>query len=166
MDGQQLYQDGAQRIMAYLKQAFGKRFQAYYLGAPDAIPQSAFPCIIVQKLSGTTMVGPTMTDDVTEKVAIHVVADQKIGFNTPNTDDTTMRQIQTFIEGRDPDTGYYLPTSVLFVLRTNLTQDSRIINCDMVTHYDVSWNRDKTAAVAQGVIMCTITERIIVLNRT
>src|SRR5690348_13638013 len=128
---QQLYPDAAQRIMKIVQSVFGPAgevFKDYFLGTPDNLDpaQDLFPFVIVDKVGGTYKVGPLQADDITEHVYIHIVADLKTGFNAPPQDNVVKRQLQTYVEGRDPTTGYLLTTSLLYGLRTNLTLNSPV----------------------------------------
>jgi hypothetical protein len=177
MDGQPLALDGAQRIMGIVKQTFGDVFHAYFIGLPDNLtpPQDAFPFVIVDKAAGSYNIGPTQTDEVTESIYIHIFADVKTGFGSPPDDDTVKRQLQTLVEGRDPTTGYLLPTSLMYALRTHLTLQNSYaqldvpgfvtINNDITISYDGA-KRSDWPETREAVIDVTITERLIVPNRT
>src|SRR2546423_5191033 len=143
MDGQQLSPDAARRIMPIVQGVSGPQgniMQAYFTGLPDTLnmPQSAFPCVIVDKAAGTYKVGPTGADDITEHVYVHVLVDVKTGFGSPPQDDTVKRQLQTYIEGRDPSTGNLLPTSLMYGLRRYITLQSQSVPGLVTINNDVS----------------------------
>ncbi len=85
------------------------------------------------------------------------------------------RKLQTLVEGRDPTTGYLLPTSLMYALRTHLTLQNPYaelevpgfvtINNDVTISYDGA-KRPEWPETREAVIDVTITERLIVLNRT
>jgi|SRR5665213_3370898 len=172
MADQLLFPDAAQRIMSLIRTTYGDTFKAYFLGVPDdfLIPEAGYPACIVQKTVGTFKVGPTTADDITEQVYIHLIVNNKTGFGAPDSDYTIMRQLQTFVEGRDPTNGYLLPNTLMFALRTNLTLKTTIapglvtINNDVHINYDVA-ERKNMPTTTEAVIDVTVTERQIVLNR-
>jgi len=175
MDGQQLYPDAAQRIMAIVQEVFGPQgniMQAYFTGLPDSLnmPEAAFPCVIVDKAAGTYKVGPTGADDITEHVYVHILVDVKTGFGTPPSDDTVKRQLQTYIEGRDPTTGMLLPTSLMYGLRRHITLQSQSVPGIVTINNDVSISYDATQRpdmpeTREAVIDIAVTERQTVLVR-
>jgi hypothetical protein len=171
---QQQYPDASQRIMAVVKKATRGLFSpdSYFLGMPDnfAPAVSAFPLVIVDTVTEDYKVGPTTGDDVTEVVYIHVMADLKIGLGAPDTDNSVKRQLKTFISGRDPTTGYLLPTSLMYALRTNLTLSSGpvpglvTINNDIHVTYAESHYKN-LPETRDAVIEITVYERQMILNR-
>lgn len=156
--------DASQNIRNMIQDRFKSLFNAYYIGIPDAIPEAAMPCVIIQKNSGTITVGATMTDERIEDIEIHIAFNGKIGWGTVSDDDTVMRQLQNFIEGLDPTTGYYLDGSLMGVLRTNLTIGSTIINNDMSINYDITPRTDQPS-ICEAIVTITIEERVLVPNR-
>jgi hypothetical protein len=171
MNVEPMYPDAAQRIMAIVKSTFGTTF-TYYLGMPDNFmpAQDAYPIVIVDKSAGTFKVGPTTADDITEHVFIHIMVDVKTGFGAPDDDNNVKRQLQTYVEGRDPTTGYLLPRTFMYALRTHLTLNSQsvagivTINNDINISYD-SVQRQNQPETREAVIDITVTERQMVLNR-
>ena len=171
-DDQQLYPDAAQRIMTLMKNAFGPEgevFNAYFLGLPNdtLIAEDAFPCMIVDKVVGTYKVGPTMTDDITEDVYIHIMVDVKTGFGRPEADNPVKRQLQTLVEGRDPSTGSLLPGTVMYAVRKNLTLNSPTaanlptINNEVHISYDAP-KRPDMPETREAIITITVSERQII----
>lgn len=169
---EQTYPDAATRIMAIVKAACGARFNAYFIGLPDNFmpPDSAFPLVIVDTVGEDYKVGPTTADDMTETVYIHVMVDIKTGLGAPDTDNSVKRQLKNFISGRDPATGYFLPNTLMYALRTHLTLSSAPVP-GMVTI-----NNDVRVTYAEGhyknlpetrdaVIEMTVYERQMVPNR-
>jgi hypothetical protein len=177
MDNQPLYPDAAQRIMSIVRSIFGPEgdvIHVYSLGVPDnlVIPTDAYPYVIVDKAAGTYSLkdAPTGTDSVTEHVYVHILLDAKVGFGAPPSDDTVKRQLQTLVEGRDPTTGYLLPTSLMYGLRTYITLQSQsvpglaTINNEISISYDAP-QRPDMPETREAVIDITVTERQVVLNR-
>lgn len=175
MDGQQLYPDAAQRIMSIVQEVFGSAgnlIHAYFTGLPDDFTpaQDAFPMIVVDKVAGTYKAGPTGADDITEHVYVHFFVDVKTGFGAPSTDDTVKRQLQTYVEGRDPTTGMLLPTSLMYGLRHHITLQSQsvpgvvTINNDINVSYDAP-KRANWPETREAVVDVSVTERQAVLTR-
>jgi len=164
MDGQNVYLDGAQRLKNVVEGVFGQLFKAYFIGSPDVIPEAALPAVVFQKVSGKVTLGPTMTDELTETVMAHFLVNGKDGFGTPDDDNTVMRQLFTLIEGRDPATGQYLPTSLMYAIRQNLTLDETVITHEETINYDVTPRVDQPTIV-EAIVTVAIQERVLVPNR-
>lgn len=172
MNEQNLYPDAAQRVMTIIKAATEGLFHAYFLGLPDSFmpAQSAFPLVIVDKVTGSYKVGPTGADDIVETVYVHVMVDVKTGFGAPDSDNTIKRQLQTFVEGRDPTTGMLLPNTLMYALRTHLTLSSPVvpglipIDNEIRVTYDEGHYKD-LPETREAVIEITVTERQMVPNR-
>jgi hypothetical protein len=165
MEESQVYLDGAQRLRNVIEDKFGDTFNAYFIGSPDIIPNAAMPCIVFHKIAGKVSLGATMTDDLVEQVLIHILVNGKSGFGSPDNDDTVERQLFTLVEGRDPSTGNYLPTSIMYAIRQNLTLSSTVINHDEEMNYNITERPDQPS-IQEAIITVTIYERIIVANRT
>jgi hypothetical protein len=160
-----VYLDGAQRLKNIIHEQFGNLFHAYFVGTPEVIPEAAMPCVVLQKVSGSVSAGATMTDDLQETVMVHLLVNGKDGFGSPDSDDTVMRQLFTLVEGRDPTSGQYLKTSVLYAIRHNLTLDETVINHNEDINYDVTPRSDQPT-VNECVVTVSIHERVLVPNRT
>ncbi len=173
------YPDAAARIMNLVQSVYGPAgniIHGYSLGVPDPnnilLGKDAFPYIIVDKTAGTYSLknAPTSTDDVTEHVYIHLLVDAVAGLGAPDSVDTVKRQLQLLIEGRDPTTGYLLPNTLMYGLRTYITLQSQAvpgivtINSDISISYD-NPPRPNMAETREAVIDITVTERQVVLNR-
>lgn len=171
MDGQTSYPDAAQRIMNIVQATCGTRF-TYFLGLPDQaiFPEDAFPVIVVDKTVGTFEVGPTTADDITEAVYIHLILDLKTGMGGPDTVNTVKRQLQLFVEGRDPATGYLATNTIMYALRSNLTLNSApvpgqvTINNNIRVAYDKGEYKDMPET-REAVIEVTVYERLMIPDR-
>lgn len=172
MADQQLYPDAAQRIMAVIKNVCGVSAFTYFLGLPDnlVIPKAAFPVVIVDKVTGTYKVGPTDADDITEVVYVRLMLDIDTGLGSPDSDNTVKRQLQTLVEGRNPTTGYLLPNTLMFALRTNLTLNSasvpgiNTINNEINISYNEGHYKDMPET-REAILEITIYERQRIPNR-
>ena len=166
MDLGDAYLDGAQRLKNAIEKQFGSLFNAYFVGAPvDVIPDAAMPAIVFQKVSGKVVASATGTDDLTEVIMVHLLVNGKDGFGTPDDDNNVMRQLFTLVEGRDPDTANYMPTTIMGVIRQNFTLDETVINHDEQVNYDVTPRQDQPTVV-ECIITVTMYERVLVGNRT
>lgn len=165
MDEAQIYLDGAQRLKNVVEQQCGSLFKAYFVGSPDAIPEAALPCIIFHKIAGKISISTqTATDDLIEQVLIHIIVNGKDGFGSPDDDDNVERQLFTMVEGRDPQTGYYLPTSIMYAIRQNLTLSNTVYNHDESLNYNVT-ERPEQPNLVEAIITATIYEHVLVVNR-
>lgn len=166
MDDAQVYLDGAQRLKNVVEAQCGSLFKEYFIGVPDAIPEAALPCVILYKVAGKISLSQrTGTDDLVEQVMIHIILNGKDGFGTPDDDNTVMRQLFTTVEGRDPQTGNYLPTSIMYAIRQNLTLGGSVYNHDEEMNYDVTPRPDQPNLV-EAIITVTIYEHVTQLTRT
>lgn len=180
MDNQPMYPDAAQRIMSIVQQVFGPAgnlIHYYSLGLPDQIDKvfiakDAFPYVIVDKVGGTFSLkdAPTSTDSLIEHVYVHILVDAAIGFGAPETDNTVKRQLMTLVEGRDPTTGYLLPTSLMYGLRTYITLQSQSVPglIPIMNEVSISYDEPKRPNMPEtreAVIDITVTERQVVLDR-
>lgn len=165
MDDSQVFLDGAQRLKNVVEAQCGSLFKAYFIGVPDAIPEAAMPCVIFYKVAGKISLSQrTGTDDLVEQVMIHILLNGKDGFGTPDDDDTVMRQLFTTVEGRDPQNGNYLPTSIMYAIRQNLTLSGTVYNHDEEMNYSVT-SRPEQPNIVEAIITATIYEHVTVLNR-
>lgn len=166
MEDSQVYLDGAQRLKNVVESNFGTLFNAYFIGAPDAIPEAAMPCVVFHKIAGKISTSQrTMTDDMVEQVLIHIIVNGKDGFGTPDDDNTVERQLFTLIEGRDPSTGNYLQTTIMYAIRQNLTLSETVYNHEEEINYNVT-QRPEQPNLMEAIITATIYEHVDVLNRT
>jgi hypothetical protein len=164
-DSQQLYEkDSITRIVELLEATFNDEYT--YFEATPATPPAAdeYPLMIVQKMSGTAVVGPTSTDEVTEEITITVALDKADDVGSANERTTTLRHLQNVIEGQDPATGYYKTDTVLHVLRTYLTANQWFINSNVTISYNQTPRGDQTT-LAIANVKCATWRRVIVPGR-
>lgn len=175
MDPQPQYPDAAQRIKAIIMDAAGSTFHdgaSIYIGLPDNFtpPQSAFPICIIDTVGEKYEVGPTTADNMTETVYVHIMVDTVTGLGAPDSDNNVKRQLKTFVSGRDPTTGYFLPTSIMYALRTHLTLSSSsvpglvTINNNISVSYSEAHYKD-LPETRDAVIEITVQEIQMVPNR-
>lgn len=159
--------DGAETIRNLLLTAFANTFNAYFIGKPDFFPEAVFPCIVIQKIQSSYRASATMTDDVVTRIQIHVLANGKIGWGTPDDDDTAMRTIYNIVEARDPTSGFLLKNTIVATLRQNITFTSTIIDNDIDVNYDITdRSENQLPELVEGIVTVETTERVFFPNRT
>ncbi|MBS4040414.1 MAG: hypothetical protein KGZ81_07425 [Flavobacteriales bacterium] len=161
----QTYLDGAQLIRNIAQETFGDIFKEYFLGAPDDIPESALPCVVIQKVSGTFSSSATSTDDRTEEIVIVLNVNGKDGFGNPSSEDTVMRQLSNYIEEIDPATGSFKPTTLMGMLRRNLSLNGNVIDSSAEINYDVNMTPDQDT-IYQAFVTVTLLRRVYITDRS
>lgn len=142
MDQQNFYKDGSLLMLELLKATFGNRFKEYFLGAPTLIPASAYPCVIVQTTDSQVSQKRSATgmDKLNETIQIlfyeSSINDDEASVNQ----DSTARRMYQYIQGRDPQTGFFADGTAMYALRTNLTLPNNAmptqIDSDIAVQYD------------------------------
>lgn len=155
-----------ERIKAMLEKTFGSVFKVYYLGGPDMIPEAALPCVIIDKVGSklTADGAATMTDDRTEQVLVHMLVNGKDGFGTDDSEGTVAHQLETLVEGIDKTNGQYLPNTILYAIRQNLTLDSSIIDHSEDVNYAATTRTDQPT-IREALITITAISRVFAPNR-
>lgn len=108
-------------IIDLLKAQFGDTFKAYYFGDPIMVPAEEMPCVLVYKKSGAVEFGYTGSDENTEEIYIQVIMNKKDELGNPAKEYTMHRELMEIVEGRDATTGEYLDSSIMGVIRKNIT---------------------------------------------
>jgi hypothetical protein len=161
------YKDGTELILAYMHEAYGDQFHAYWEGDPGDIPSSLLPCMVVSKVRGTSNPGPTGTQDVTEEILIQVVVNKKDDFGAalayPRVD-MTNRRLRILAEGRDDATAAYLDTSVCGILSKNITLGENVLQMTIATDYMLA-RRGNNMLTSEAHITVSLRERIIIQMR-
>lgn len=171
MDQTEYIKDPPALILDLMKTTFADRFQAYFLGSPTMIAEAAYPCCIVQFQKSTNSVtgAPTGHDSVSELITIHFLENSKDQAGASDEEDTTIRKIYDYVQGRDPTTGWYRPDTAMYALRTNLdlktssTGYRNVIDHDIDTNYDVV-PRGELPTIVEAVITIVARERIPVVR--
>lgn len=164
MDNQQAFKDSVNRILDLLRTAYGGQFHAFYEGDPIDIPDIMLPCVVVEKIAGTLALDATGTDMITEQLMIKFVMNKRDDLGSAPDVDFTERKLRLLVEGRDPTTGYFVPQSLMYILRTNITLGGAVIDNDIDINYDVN-PRPQEMFTSEAQILITIRERVIVPNR-
>lgn len=167
-----LYKDPPLLIYNLLKDTYGGTIKAYYLGSPTEIPEAAYPCIIVQSIQSKNTINgaASQTDNVNELIHIHLLENAKDHYSGELEVDTTLRALYQKIQGRDPATGFYLPGTAMFALRTNISLANTITGVNTVIDQDVNIDYDilpraDQPTILQAMITVLTTERVQIPNR-
>lgn len=164
MDNQQAFKDSVNRILDLVRNTYGGQFRQFYEGDPIQISDINLPCVVVEKISGNVQLDATSTDLITEQIMIKLVFNKRDDLGAANDVDFTERRLRLMVEGRDPTTGYFVPTSLMYILRTNITLGGAVIDSSIDVNYDVN-PRPEEMFTSEAQIMITITERVIIPNR-
>jgi hypothetical protein len=164
MQDPKTYPDVIDKILILLKNTFGDTFKSYYEGDPVSIPKVSLPCIIVEKINTRISVGATGTDNLDEEMNIRVVMNQSDDVGASDDVDMTERKLRKIVEARDPATNYFMPNTLMYALRTNLTLGSAVINNTVDINYDMN-PRPDMMVTSEATVSIITTERIIVPNR-
>lgn len=164
MDNQQAFKDSVTRILELLRGTFGGQFKAFYEGDPIQIPDYMLPCAIVEKIAGNINLDATGTDMIVEQLMIKMVMNKRDDMGAAPEIAFTERKLRLLVEARDPITGYFIPESLMYILRTNITLGGAVLDSDMDVNYDVN-PRPEEMYTSEAQILITIRERVIVPNR-
>lgn len=161
MDEVKYFKDPPQLIMDLMKTTFKGNF-TYFLESPtELIAEAAYPALIVESAtSNNTLQGaPTGTDIVSEQINIHVIFSSKDDANATDDKEVTKRRLYQLIQGRNRETGYYLPNTILYALRTNISlfnnEQPTVIDSEIDVNYSVAPREDNPALVAATVSIVT-----------
>lgn len=165
MEEAQVYEDSVSRVTKLVKDTFKDGpFKAYYEGDPIMIPDESFPCVIIDKVATSVKTDATSTDLLIEQVRIKLVFNKQDDFGATDDYDMTERKLRRYVEARDPATGFFLPNTLMFTLRTNITLGSSTLGSDVNVNYDLQ-PRPEKQVTSEAVITMLIRERVIVPNR-
>ncbi len=154
----------ARQILDMLKANMADEFKAIYYGDPVKIPQSLMPCIIVDTLTTQNELGPTQFDKVTTRVIIKLVFNKKDDFNGSPDEALTKEKCEFYMEGRDKETGKYIPASVQGILRTHLGVEDGAPGFDSTINYDIII-RPEESLTQEAHLTTTIVANVQVPNR-
>lgn len=165
MEDATVYKDPLTRITALVKDTFKDGpFKSYYEGDPIMIPDASFPCLIIEKIEGTVTVDATGTDVINEKIHLKLIFNKQDDFGATDDYELTERKLRRYVEARDPTTGYFLPNTLMFALRTNITLGNSVIDSDIDINYDLQ-PRPEKQVTSEAVITMVVRERVTIPNR-
>lgn len=127
----------ARKIWQLLRDNLSDPFRAFYYGDPVLIPESMLPCIVVDTINSASDLGPTQFDDLTTSVIVKVIFNKKDDFNATPEQALTKQKVEFYTEGRDINTGLYLPNTIMGILRTNITLEENASQFTAGVNYDV-----------------------------
>lgn len=131
--------DASTRLIRLMKQTFGDRFREYFDGIPnEELPEGAFPCVIVHKVTGSVESGATGTDVMRSQINIHFLLNQADDVNASGSQDVTLKRLRQMIEGRSDETRSWQPGTALHALRSNITLEELTLELDTDVQYDVT----------------------------
>ncbi|HVB24125.1 MAG TPA: hypothetical protein VNG51_19460 [Ktedonobacteraceae bacterium] len=146
---------------------FGDYFNSYWEDMPLIPPtKEEYPALMVQKLEGTAVIGPTSTDEVTESILITIFKNTSDAVGSGNVKTTTQRELQLLVEGQDPVTLDYKPDTILYVLRTYLTLQQWLIDSDVKFHYGIEKPGNAETNIAYADVTMSTQRRVIVSGRS
>jgi hypothetical protein len=141
-------------------------FKAFYYGDPIDFPTSVMPCIAVELKSTKITGGPTGMDRVNQTVIIKVIYNKYDDFNLANdTEVTGQRKLEEMAQGLDPVSSFYDNTSIVGLVRSNLTLNSYAVGQDIDINYGVVPRPNETLT-AEAQITMTIESLQLVPVRT
>lgn len=111
-------------------------FGDVYYGEPDDVSETDLPFAAVDLLDTTIAQGPTATDLVTQTIKIIIAVNKKDGMS--DFDDETVgwkKQLELRVEGIDPVTGQYDPTTIMGIMRKNFTMGNYALNQNVKIKY-------------------------------
>ncbi len=152
-------------IINLLKDNLGQKYHAYFFGDPIAIPQSMLPAIAVVEDNTEYALGATQFDDITHTMTIQVMYNKKDDFGKPAGEVGVARQIQEDVQGRDAVTGEFLQTSIIGILRKNLTEGDLYIESIPKVNFGTV-PRPQDVITAEAHIQITLVESQQVSSRT
>lgn len=156
----------SRRIIRILKDAFGSAtFKAYYDEDVLSIPQSCLPALIVEKERTTSVLGPTGMDRQEHSITVKIVFNKKDVFGRNPDDATVQRRLEELAEGVDDTTNEYSQSSVLGVLRKNITLGLAAQDMTSEVEYGIN-ERGQDVITAEAHISVVVTDLITVTGRS
>jgi hypothetical protein len=132
-------------------------FKEFREGDPIIFPRSMLPALFISENKTHYDQGPTGHDEISHEVIIQVVYDKRTEFGAPDGIATLDRTIELIMQGRDSVTGELLPSSILGILRKNLSVGSLMI--DQIGDVDKGIvPRSEDLDTAEGQVRLTLTE--------
>jgi hypothetical protein len=161
---QPAHKDAVNRILAKLRETYGDFIRAYYDGDPIQIPKANLPCVIVEVVEGRTRLAATGQDSLESAITITIAFNKLDDYGADDDKDLTDEKLRRMVEGRDPETGSFLPNSILGVLRSNITLGQTTISNEVDWTYALQPRGEDVTSEAR--ISIAVTERIFVGSRT
>ena len=161
------YRDGVARVLDLMKDTFGLNgpIRGYFNGEPEDIPESLLPAVIVTETEGTIETDATQTDLVTENILIIIAMNRMDDIGGSADTDLTDFRIRKLVKGQDPETGAYLPQTVMYAIRKHITMGNEIVYNSVRTRFNVTELRGEQTVTQEGYVELTLRRRIIVPQR-
>jgi hypothetical protein len=152
-------------IISLLKQNLSAGvIKAYYEGDPGLIGKSSLPAICVMKNGAKIKVDATGTDGIYDTITMKIILDKSDDYGASETVDLTERKLRTIVEDRDPITGYFVPNSIMGILRTNYTLGNVTLEQEQQIQYFIEARPDNMFT-SEAHISISTRERVYVPNR-
>lgn len=164
MENTPVYKDVISRLKDLMKETFGDYFKNYYEGDPIQIPKANLPCVIIEKTRGDAKLSATGTDDLGSQINIRLILDKASDYGADDSTDTTETKLRLLMEGRDPQTGSYLPNSVFGAVRTRITLGGSSLSTDSDVTY-VLQPRPGKIVTSEALMQIVTRERVFVPDR-
>jgi hypothetical protein len=157
---QTYYKDGVARILELLKNALGSNY-TYFNGEPE-FTDTYLPCVMVSETTGGIKSHATGTDLITETIVITIALNKKDDIlSTDPTIDLTEFKLRKLVKGQHPETGEYLPETVMFALRKHITMQDSILSSSITTDFDENVRGDDT--ITQEAYVTVTMERLAII---
>lgn len=157
---QTYYKDGVARVLELLKDALGDGY-SYFNGQPEELSELYLPCVMVSETLGKVESHATGTDLITETILIIIGLNKKDDIGADPTADLTEFKLRKLVKGQHPDTGEYLPKTVMYALRKHITMDDSILRSDISTDFDANVRGEDT--VTQEAYITVTMERLAII---
>lgn len=151
---------------------YANYFKKFIYGDPGIIPKSDQPCIVLDLMRTKVTQDMTGNDKITEMIDLGLVINKDSYINT--LEDQTVdwkKQLELMVQGLDPTTNQYDPTSLLGVLRINYTVGDYIIDQEFDIDYGMVPRNAASSEVDENVtgeahLLFTVTHYQLVPTRT
>lgn len=162
-ENNEYYKDGITRIIELLKDSFGESF-SYFDGDPEEIGESFLPAICVSEPEGEIRGSAVGTDDIFETVVIKIIMNKKDDLGATPDKKLTEFKLRKLVKGQDPSDGSYLPTTLMYALRKNITLTDAVLDEQIKTQFDVNIRGELLTHEAW--VTVTLRRRALVGSRT
>lgn len=174
--GTELYKPIERRILELLRENAGNVFHAYFDGEPVLLANSLLPAIIVDLQRSEPLVAATRQDKWRHTITIKVAVDKMDDADMGQADGAdkiipvpSVNTLRSLVFGRDSTTSNYLDTSLIGILRRNMTMQGAVIDQNITAEYGVNERPgfDNVNVVTSEVhLTLSVTETLNVTDRT
>lgn len=155
MDTSTYYKDGVARVMELMKDALGDKY-TYFNGQPEEIAESLLPIVMISESQGTVESDATGYDKITEVINVIIAFNKKDDMGAAPEDELTEFKLRKLVKGQNPETGEYLPETVMYALRKHITMNNAVLSTQIQTDFDVNIRGEETVT-QEAVVQVTLT---------